>query len=163
MELWDILDENGNKTGRTGERGQPLNPGEYHLVVFAFIRNASGQFIISKRSPQKTFPSTWEITGGSAIAGDDSFSAIVREVREELGIDLISNGRILKSTKHDGEDHYFSDIWLFEHDIDMKKVICQEEEVSEARLATKEEIIKLIADGIFMNGNPAIMDCLNFV
>jgi len=32
-ELWDILDENGNVTGRFHERGKPMNKGEYHLEV----------------------------------------------------------------------------------------------------------------------------------
>lgn len=32
-ELWDILDENGNKTGRLRERGTPMRKGEYHLVI----------------------------------------------------------------------------------------------------------------------------------
>jgi hypothetical protein len=27
MELWDILDENGNRTGRYVERGKPMKPG----------------------------------------------------------------------------------------------------------------------------------------
>ena len=30
----------------------------------------------------------WETTGGSALAGDDSLTAALRETKEELGIDL---------------------------------------------------------------------------
>lgn len=30
----------------------------------------------------------WETTGGSAVAGDDSLTAALRETKEELGIDL---------------------------------------------------------------------------
>ena len=32
MELWDIYDDNRLKTGRTVERGNPMAPGEYHIV-----------------------------------------------------------------------------------------------------------------------------------
>lgn len=163
MELWDVLDENRNKTGKLIERGQPLKPDEYHLVVFAFIRNSTGQFVISKRSPEKTFPNTWEITGGSAVTGDDSYSAVVREVKEELGVDLIGKGSILRSTKHDGEHPYFSDIWLFEQDVELQDIICQVGEVSEAKIVSKDEIKKLIEQGIFMNGNPSIIECLEYV
>ncbi len=160
MELWDILNQNRMKTGGLVERGQPMKPGEFHLVVFAFIRNTNGQFLISKRSSEKTFPNTWEVTGGSAIAGDDSLKAIKREVKEELGIDMIGEGKLLKNTKYEGDFSHFADIWLFEQEIDMKHVICQPEEVSEAKLATKEEIKRLIEEDLFMTGNPSVIACL---
>ena len=38
MELWDVLDENRNKTGKLIERGKPMRSDEFHLVVFAFIK-----------------------------------------------------------------------------------------------------------------------------
>lgn len=37
MEFWDILDRNGNKTGKTVERGKPMRQDEYHLVVQVWI------------------------------------------------------------------------------------------------------------------------------
>lgn len=141
MELWDILDENRDKTGRFVERGKPMESGDYHLVVFAFIKNDKGEFLISKRTSNKTFPGTWEITGGSGIVGDDSLSAITREVKEELGVELIDkNGKIIKSIRCECDCSYFADVWIFEHDIDIKDVVCQPEEVSEARWATREDI-----------------------
>ncbi|MBS4537727.1 NUDIX domain-containing protein [Clostridium sp. D2Q-11] len=163
MELWDVLDKNRKKTRRIVERGKPMNPGEFHLVVFAFIKNSKGQILISKRTPNKAFPNTWEITGGSAIAGEDSFRAIVREVKEELGIELTSNGRIIRSTVHEGECSYFADVWLFEQDIDIEDVICQPEEVSEAKLVSKEEIYRLFEEGIFMVGKPSIIEWLQLI
>ncbi|MBI9011598.1 MAG: NUDIX domain-containing protein [Clostridiales bacterium] len=163
MELWDILDENRQLTGRTIERGKPMNPGDYHLVVFAYIKHADGRLLISKRTPNKTFPNTWEVTGGSAVIGDDSYTAIKREVKEELGIDLKSSGQLIKTTKYDGECSHFSDIWFFEEDIDMDQVVCQSEEVSEAKLATKDDIKALIEEKLFMSGNLSVLECLDMV
>lgn len=163
MELWDVLDENRNKTGKLIERGKPMRSDEFHLVVFAFIKNLEGKILISKRAPIKTFPNTWEVTGGSAITGEDSFSAIVREVKEELGIDIKGKGKILKSTVHRGERPYFADIWIFEQDVDIENVICQPEEVSQARFATKDEIYRLINEGKFMIGNHSVINCLELV
>ncbi|MEZ4772491.1 MAG: NUDIX domain-containing protein [Bacteroidia bacterium] len=163
MELWDVLDENRQKTGKTIVRGEALNPNEYHLVVFAFIRNSQGKFIISKRTPNKTSPNKWEVTGGSALAGDDSITAVKREVKEELGIDLTDEGVLIRSVKHNSECSYFSDIWLFEEDIDMEAIVCQPEEVSEARLATKEEIYSLVKEDQFVAENPAVVGCLAFL
>lgn len=164
MELWDVLDENGNKTGRLVERGKPLNAGEYHLVVFSFIKNPKGQFLISKRAEYKTAPNTWEITGGAAIAGEDSLSAITREVKEELGIALLrGNGKMVKRIRYETEYSFFADVWIFEEDIDIKDVICQPEEVSDAKWATKEEIKILIKKQIFMYQKDAIINCLELV
>ena len=69
MELWDVLDENGNKIGKTHERGKPMGHGEYHLVVDVWIINSRGEFLISKRTPTKyPDPGKWEPTCGCAIA-----------------------------------------------------------------------------------------------
>ncbi|MEA1883305.1 MAG: NUDIX domain-containing protein [Thermotogota bacterium] len=163
MELWDVLDENRNKTGRLVERENPdslLGPGEYHLVVFAFIRNHDGRFLISKRAPNKTFPNMWEITGGSAVTGDDSERAIFREIKEELGIDVDpEKGRLLKSFKIDDERSFFADIWYFDHDVDLSQVVCQPEEVTEAKLASKDEILGMVDDGTFAM-NWFVLECL---
>ena len=72
IELLDVLDENGNASGRFHERGKPMNNGEYHLEVSVWIENDNGDYLISQRSPTKTFPNMWECTGGNAVAGDDS-------------------------------------------------------------------------------------------
>jgi isopentenyldiphosphate isomerase len=53
MELWDILDENGNKTGSTIERGQPIRQDEYYLIVHKWIKNSNGEYLITKRAPNK--------------------------------------------------------------------------------------------------------------
>ena len=87
-ELWDIYDINRKPTGRTVERGKPMKSGEYHIVVNVWIRNSKGEWLISKRTPNKHFPLLWEPTGGSAVSGESSFDAAIRETREELGVEL---------------------------------------------------------------------------
>lgn len=115
MELWDVLDENGNKTGRTVERGQPMAQNEYHLVVHVWVVNSKGEFLISKRSPDKSFPNMWESAGGSAIAGEDSLTAAIRETREELGIVLDpQNSKLFRQyQRHHCDFPDFVDVWLF--------------------------------------------------
>ncbi|HOO34062.1 MAG TPA: NUDIX domain-containing protein [Thermotogota bacterium] len=160
MELWDVLDKNRKKTGRLVERGNPnslLGPGEYHLVVFAIIRNCEGNFLISKRTPNKTFPNMWEITGGSAITGDDSMKAVLREIKEEVGLTVDpSRGKIIGSVRVDDNRSYFADVWLFDHDVNLSEIVCQPEEVSEAKIATKDEILKMTEEGSFIM-NPFVL------
>ena len=42
MELWDILDKDGNRTGRVAPRGSKMSEDEYHLVVFIWVENVDG-------------------------------------------------------------------------------------------------------------------------
>ena len=143
-ELWDIYDGNRTLTGRTHVRGGELLPGEYHLVVHVWIQNSRGQFLMTRRSPNKGFPLLWETTGGSALAGDDSLTAALREAKEETGLTLRpENGRIvLQFTRTD--DH--TDVWLFDQDFDLEDVSLQEGETCGKRLSTPAEILKGLAD-----------------
>jgi len=87
IELWDILDENGNATGRFHERGKPMCKGEYHLTVNVWIENDNGEYLISQRSPNKPMhQNLWECTGGNAVTGDDSLTTALKEVKEEFGL-----------------------------------------------------------------------------
>lgn len=70
MEIWDILDANGNHTGRNIERGKPLTAGEYHLLVHILIQDEQGRFLIRKRTDHlPLLPGVWALTGGFAIKG----------------------------------------------------------------------------------------------
>lgn len=160
IEYWDVLDRNRHKTGKLAIRGNRLEEGEFHLVVFGIIRNSNGKFIISKRAPEKTFAGSWEVTGGAAIKGDTSRQAILREVREELGVQLTTEGRLLMSKTYQGGHSYFVDIWYFQEDVDMTEVVCQPGEVVEAKLATYDEIVELHKQGKFMSGHKEIMACI---
>lgn len=152
-ELWDVYDENRNLTGRTHVRGEDLQPGEYHLVVHVWIRNRNGQFLMTRRSPNKGFPLLWETTGGSALAGDDSLTAALREVKEETGLTLAAgNGRIVR--QYSGTDHHV-DVWLFEQDVALDNVILQEGETCGKRLSSREEILSGLADGTVVPYNYA--------
>lgn len=59
------------------------------MVVHAWIRNRKGEYLISQRSASRpTFPLMWECVGGSVIKGESSIEGAVREVKEEVGLDL---------------------------------------------------------------------------
>mgnify|MGYP005845878667 CR=1 FL=1 len=148
MELWDIYDEDRNITGRTHVRGEKLKEGEYHLVVHIWIMNSKGEFLIQKRAHSVTIaPGMWATTGGSAIKGDDSYRACVRETREEIGIlPDMANAEILFAKK---KDDFFYDVWLIRQDFDICDCKLQVEEVSQVMWVSKEEILAMIHKGEF--------------
>lgn len=147
-ELWDVYDESRKRTGRSHRRGDPLKPGEYHLVVHVWILNSKGEFLLTRRAPNKGFPNLWESTGGSALMGDDSLTAALREVKEETGLTL-DPGRgmiVLQMRKSD----YFRDVWLFRQDFHMKDVRLQPGETTDAMYADKRTIQEMWNRGDFV-------------
>ena len=88
MELWDAYDRDGNKTGETLVRGEPIPPGRYHLVSDIVVRHVDGDYLLMRRSPEKEhYPNIWEIgAGGSVVQGETSEQSAHRELEEETGI-----------------------------------------------------------------------------
>lgn len=147
-ELWDVYDADRKLTGKLHRRGDLMKSGEYHLVVDVWMLNSEGQFLLTKRSPNKGFPNMWESTGGSALAGDDSLTAALREVKEETGLELdVNRGELLFSTC---QSNYFRDVWLFRQDFDLQKVILQPGETVDKMYAAKENIQKMYEEGQFV-------------
>jgi Isopentenyldiphosphate isomerase len=153
-ELWDIVDVNGNKTGRLHEKGKPMQKGDYHLSVSVWILNSNGEFLISQRTPNGHSPNMWETTGGSAVAGEDSLTAALRETREELGITLDSKkGQIFKSYTYphsSGNGAAYFNVWIFKQDVDISALVLQSDETCNAIWAGQEQIKQMIADGAFI-------------
>lgn len=150
-EIWDILDKNRNLTGKTILRSEfPNNSEEYHLVVHIWIKNKNKEWLISKRTANKREPLLWEFTGGSVLAGENSLNGALREVKEELGIDLNKEkGTLYKSFRRDGYQD-FCDVWIFEHECDINDVVLQEDETCDAMWATNQTIRDMIAEGSFI-------------
>lgn len=153
MELWDIYDKNRNKTGKTIKRGERLKQGEYHLIVHIWIKNSNNEFLIQQRSEKVKNPLVWSTTGGSAVAGEDSFTAALREVKEELGIDLTDKKGYLfeEGIYEEDNQQYLSDTYLYFIDIDIKDLKLQTEEVKQAKYEKMSKIKEMMAnDGFFI-------------
>lgn len=147
-ELWDVYDKNRNLTGRTHRRGDLMANGDYHLVVHVWIQKPNGEFLLTKRTPNKGFPNMWECSGGSALAGDDSLTAAMREVEEETGLVVLpENGKCVMSYKRHNS---FVDIWLFKQDFDVNAVVFQEGETWDAMCASKDQILQMKEDGLLV-------------
>lgn len=153
-ETWDLYIRKGEsldfeKIGQTVERGKRLPNGTFHPVVHAWIRDERGYYLISQRCATKSNPLRWEPTGGSVLAGETTLQAALREVKEELGIDLKpDNGRPLcRGVRfYDGCDD-FVDVWMFDADSKAirKSLKLQVEEVNAAALMPPDVICILQA------------------
>lgn len=156
-ELWDIYDENKRLTGRTMRRNDwNMEPGDYHLTVLAVIRHTDGRYLITKRVMTKSWAAGWwEVSGGGVMAGEDSRTAVLREVREETGLDVSGwDGGYLFSYRRDNpeeKDNYFVDVYRFTGEFTEADLHLQEEETDGWMLADIDRIRALADEGIFLH------------
>jgi len=147
-EYWDIYDVNRESTGRTHRRGDPLPPGDYHLVVHVWIRSGEKYFITLRDPEKEVAPLIWETTGGAALAGEDSLTAALREVREETGLTLKpESGVVFQSIRREGRLSDFADVWLFRQEVSLADFVPQPGETIDARLASPEELRDMVREG----------------
>ena len=142
-ELWDLYDQERRKTGVVHKRGEPIPQGFYHLVVSVWVVNSQGEYLMSQRHPNKSYPQYWECTGGSVLIGESSIQAAVREGKEELGLTLDVDIAHLIYQKHRDDNQDFYDVWLFHSDTPATALTLQSDEVIDAQWLSKEAIYDL--------------------
>lgn len=60
--------------------------------VVAAIITRGDQFLVCRRPPDKRYGELWEFPGGKCGVGESLSAAAQRELREELGVDVIEVG-----------------------------------------------------------------------
>lgn len=147
-ELWDIYDKNRIKTGRFAVRGEyMLKEGEYHIVVTAVILNSKNEILITQRAPFKTYPLMWECNGGSILAGETSLQGVIREIKEEVGVDFKeSEAMLLKTLERTKLPLNFKDVWVFRKDIKDEEIILPDGEAIAFKWVSIDSFEKMFAN-----------------
>ena len=57
------------------------------LVAACALVDADGRVLVAQRPPGKSMAGLWEFPGGKMAEGETPEAALIRELREELGID----------------------------------------------------------------------------
>lgn len=145
MEWNDIYDAARHRTGRLHRRGDPWGEGEYGLVVCVWVYDGKGKLLLTRRAPEKSFAGTWENSGGAAKAGEDSLTAIVRELREETGIER--EPEIFEFLRTTQDEHAFYDHYCLKAEVPLSEVVLLPGETDDAQWATFEQVHALIREG----------------
>lgn len=87
-EQYDILDENGNKTGEVLPKSVVHDKELLHGSVFIWIYNNKCEVLLQLRSKdKKSFPNVWDVSvAGHISAGDTPIETAVREIEEEIDV-----------------------------------------------------------------------------
>ena len=139
-ELRDLYDEFGNRTNKTYRKGDIIPEGYYPMVVMTVIRNSKGEFLMQKRIASKG--GDWGVTGGHPKSGQSPIEGIITEVKEELGLDFSNEKFIEYDSGCDGKDFY--KMYYVNKDIDLNSIIIQEEELTEVRWFTMDELNHMV-------------------
>ena len=156
-EIWDLYNENRELLGKDHVRGEQLPIDGYHLVVHVWIRNSKGQYLISQRSANRpTNPLMWECVDGSVVKGEDSLQGVLREVKEEVGIDLLpEKGQVvlsdIKKIEFGKVVNKIVDVWLFDYDGEVDLGNATMDEVAQVAWMNREQIKELFDANMFVD------------
>lgn len=139
-EYFDVLDENGNKTGISKLRTEVHRDGDWHRAVHIWIINDKGDVLLQRRCESKdSHPGMLDIScAGHLTAGDDSLSGAIRELKEELNLDVRPEElefikTIKKGSRYTGTfiNNEFDDMYILRTTKSINDMKFQEEEISE--------------------------------
>ena len=157
MELLDVYDDSGRRTGKVVERGvsdSSFQSGEHIAVAIIYIENEKGQFLIQKTSEKKG--GIYSSTGGHVGHNENPIDAIKREVMEELGID-ISNDNII-DLGYLIFDFPVRFVFYLKKDIDLDDIILQKDEVDSVCFMTEFELRNIIDQGLMHKAHSIVLD-----
>lgn len=140
QEYFDVLDENGNKTGKTKLRSEVHRDGDWHRSVHIWVLNNNGDVLLQRRCATKdSHPNMLDISSaGHLTAGDDSLQGAIREIKEELNLDVEARDLMFIKTlkKHSKYtstfiNNEFADVYVLMTDKTINDMKYQKEEISE--------------------------------
>lgn len=155
-EIWDLYNENRELLRKDHIRGEQLPIDGYHLVVHVWIRNSKGEYLISQRSANRpTNPLMWECVDGSVVKGEDSLQGVLREVKEEVEIDLLpEKGQVvlsdIKKIEFGKVVNKIVDVWLFDYDGEVDLGNATTDEVAQVAWMNREQIKELFDANMFV-------------
>ena len=144
MELLDIYNKDGKVTGKTVDRYDEsylFADDEYMAISQIYIENSEGKYLIeesAKKTGNRFLP-----VGGHIAHGETPYETIIREVKEEIGLDISKENIIFLGYIVD--DLRLRFIYYLKKDVDLIKLILQPEEVLNVSYMNEEKIKELIS------------------
>ena len=142
-ELIDILDSEGNFTGKTKLKSYAHSMGLFHATAHIWFYTLDGKILLQQRGKNKdTHPLLWDASvAGHVGAGEEIEISAIREVEEEIGITITKDNLekigVFKSVqKHNDTliDCEFHHTFLCELKVPLKELQKQESEVEALEL-----------------------------
>lgn len=146
QELLPLVDPAGNVIGKATRTECHNGSMLLHPVVHLHVFNENGELYLQKRPMWKDIqPGKWDTAvGGHVDFGEDIHTALLREAREELGINAEGSELVQMYEFHSEREHEL----VYAHKIVYDKDIIPSEETDGGRFWTMQEIRDAIGHGI---------------
>lgn len=89
----------------------PTAPEPLHVMAGVML-DAAGRVLLAQRPTGKHLAGLWEFPGGKLEPGESAVDALARELREELGIELMQAEPLVRVPWLYGESGLLLDAWL---------------------------------------------------
>ena len=156
MELLDIYNENGKKTGKVIERGKQydsLKENEFIAIAQIYIENDKGEYLMEKSS--KSLKEEYCPVGGHILHGEEPYQTILRETKEELGIDISKYNINSLGFVVSGLRVRF--IYYLKYNIKINELSLQKDEVQRILYMTPTQIKDFIQKGLIRSAQTHIL------
>lgn len=152
MEYFDILREDGSKTGEKKLRNQVHKDGDLHGSVHLWMIR-DGQVLFQKRREDKeSYPGAYDVAcAGHITSGEETIEAAFREIKEELNLTLEKDDLIYLYTKHIYVDENFHGkhfvdnelihVFFVKEKVSLKDMDFQKEEIEGLYWKEKAELL----------------------
>ena len=84
------------------------------LVVTAALYDGAGRILIAQRPAGKHLAGRWEFPGGKVSPGESEGAALVRELREELGIEVLASRPFMRLAHSYPDRSVELSLWIVE-------------------------------------------------
>lgn len=83
-------------------------------MVAAAIYGRDGSVLIAERPPGKHMEGRWEFPGGKVSLGESEEQALVREIKEELGVEVAASRPLMRLTYSYADRDVELSMWVVE-------------------------------------------------
>jgi len=151
MEYIDIYDENNNSIGETKEKARAHEDGNFHRTAHIWIINDKNELLLQKRSAsKKSHPNCWDISSAGHIrAGEDVITGAIRELKEELGVEVQEKDFeyvvTIKNTNNP-KNMEFQYVYLLHSNKEIKEYVFEDDEVSEVKYVYYKDLERMVEE-----------------
>ncbi len=129
--------------------------GLWHKAVHVWIVNDNNEILLQYRCAEKSlYPNLWDCSfAGHIGVGESSIEGLIREGKEELGIDVdLEKLEFVMTTVENVAyekiiSNEFDDVYVLRQNIDISEIKFQKEEVSDAKYVSLEKFFEFIEKG----------------
>lgn len=107
-------------------------------VVGALLEKDGGRYLITQRPPTASLPLLWEFPGGRVEEGEADDQALARELREEMGIQVVVKEQVMHT--HHEYPNYDIDFRVFRCELAVPEGAIHHVRVHDHRWVTLSEM-----------------------